>query len=124
MREEFIDAIDRLRAKTLKRVQPKMIKGRKINGPMLVELAQAYVLALNEGEVPTIDLAWDNVQKVELQRAYDEAMNDFMVNMKAHFEKLPVGEDEMRETIQLLKEKALATFKTGILSGSDFINTP
>ena len=61
VREEFIDAIDRLRAKTLKRVQPKMIKGRKINGPMLVELAQAYVLALNEGEVPTIDLAWDNV---------------------------------------------------------------
>lgn len=39
VREEFTDAINKLRAKTLKKVHPKKIKGRSINGPMLVELA-------------------------------------------------------------------------------------
>lgn len=66
VREEFTEAISRLKGKTLKKVRPKTIKGKPINGPMLVELAQAYIIALNEGEVPTIDLAWDSVQKVEL----------------------------------------------------------
>lgn len=77
VREEFSRNIDLLRSKTLKRVRPKTIKGRPINGPMLVQLAQSYIQALNEGEVPTIDLAWDNVQAAELQRAYDEAMVTF-----------------------------------------------
>ena len=51
-------------------------------------------------------------------------MDNFMTNLKAHFEKLPVGEEEMQETIKKLKNEALLTFKTGILSGSDFLSTP
>jgi len=49
--------------------------------------------------VPTIDLAWDNVQKVELQRAYDEAMQAFMLDLKDHFKRLPVSEETMSTTI-------------------------
>ena len=124
VRAEFTDAIDRLRAKTLKKVRPKTIKGKAINGPMLVQLAQSYIVALNDGEVPTIDLAWDNVQKAELQRAYDDAMEIFMKAIKEHFKSLPVSEAEMKSTIQTLKEESLVTFKGGILSGSDFLNTP
>ena len=81
-------------------------------------------MALNEGEVPTIDLAWDNVQKAELQRAYDEAMEMFMGAIKEHFKSLPVSEADMKTTIQTLKEESLVRFKGGILSGSDFLNTP
>lgn len=39
VREEFAYAIDNLRSKTLKKVRPKTIKGKCINGPMLVQLA-------------------------------------------------------------------------------------
>ena len=41
---------------------------------MLVQLAKSYIEALNEGKVPTIDLAWDNVQATELQRTLEEAV--------------------------------------------------
>ena len=36
VREEFAAQIENLRAKTLKKVRPKTVKGRPINGPMLV----------------------------------------------------------------------------------------
>jgi len=38
-----------LRGKTLKKVRAKTIKGRQINGPMLVQLAQSHIQALNKG---------------------------------------------------------------------------
>ena len=43
VREEFTNQIDYLRAKALKKVRPKTIKGKPINGPMLIQLAQSYV---------------------------------------------------------------------------------
>lgn len=36
VREEFTAQIEHLRAKTLKKVRAKTVKGRPINGPMLV----------------------------------------------------------------------------------------
>ena len=66
IRSEFVTQVNQLRMKSLKKVRPKQIKGRSINGPMLVQLAKSYIEALNEGKVPTIDLAWDNVQATEL----------------------------------------------------------
>jgi hypothetical protein len=36
-----------------------MLKGKMINGSMLIELAEAYVKALNGGKIPTIENAWN-----------------------------------------------------------------
>ena len=105
-------------------MRAKTIKGKNVNGPMLVQLAQSYIKALNDGEVPTIDLAWDNVQVAELQRSFDEAMQTFNQTLMRETEKLPISEEAMAKIIQALKDKALSTFKSGILSGSDFLNTP
>ena len=91
---------------------------------MLIQLAQSYIEALNEGSVPTIDLAWDNVQVAELQRAYDEAISVFNERIKREFSQLPVSEEDMKKMIQNYKDQAMATFKAGVLSGSDFLNTP
>ena len=91
---------------------------------MLVQLAQSYITALNEGEVPTIDLAWDNVQAAELQRAYDEAMITFNERITSEFNQLPVSEEVMKSMVKSYKEQALGIFKAGVLSGSDFLNTP
>lgn len=35
-----------------------------------------------------------------------------------------MSEDQMKSLIATFKEEALTTFKTGVLSGSDFLNTP
>ena len=71
---------------------------------MLVQLAQSYITALNEGEVPTIDLAWDNVQAAELQRAYDEAMVTFNERITSEFDQLPVSEEVMKSMVKSYKE--------------------
>lgn len=70
LREEFVVQIDQLRQKTLKKVKPKQIKGRFVNGPMLLKLAISYVEAFNSGKIPTIDTAWNYVQQEELQRSF------------------------------------------------------
>lgn len=51
-------------------------------------------------------------------------MNEFNENIKHEFSQLPIREDDMKTLIQNYKEQALNTFKQGVLSGSDFLNTP
>ena len=48
-----------------------------VTGPMIIELANSYVEALNGGKVPTIENAWDSVQASELERAYREALQSY-----------------------------------------------
>jgi hypothetical protein len=47
-----------LRRKVINRVKPKMLKGKKLNGCMLANLAQSYVDSINNGAVPNIESAW------------------------------------------------------------------
>ena len=56
-----------------------MLKGKTVSGSMLIELAESYISAINTGNVPTIDTAWQNVQKTELERAFQLAIKVFNV---------------------------------------------
>ena len=47
------------------KVKPKVMNGHKLNGPMILELANTYVNALNNGSVPNIENAWTNVCSFE-----------------------------------------------------------
>ena len=64
------------------------------------------------------------MQLAELQRAYDEAMQEFKEILKSEFQNLPVSEEEMKKMMQRAKDKAMTTFKSGVLSGSNFLSTP
>ena len=50
-----------LRAKIYKKVRPKQLNGKVVTGKMLLELIDAYTLAINEGSVPNIQNAWSYV---------------------------------------------------------------
>ena len=50
-----------MKGKTLRKVKPKTIRGKFVNGPMLYRLAMSYADALNSGKIPTIDTAWNYV---------------------------------------------------------------
>ena len=50
-------------------MKPKVIDGAQVNGPMLIELAESYCEALNEGRVPTIENAWNYVKSAEQEKA-------------------------------------------------------
>ncbi len=54
-----------------------------MTGEMLLELAQAYTSAINEGSVPNIENAWSYVCQNECNRAIEESVqlyNQEMIN--------------------------------------------
>ena len=77
LRQEFVEQMTRLKRKVMTKVKVKQIKGHALNGSMLVELANSYILALNEGQVPVIENAWTNVCHFEQERCLKEAQNVF-----------------------------------------------
>ena len=88
----------------LKKVKPKMLHGKPISGTMLIELAESYIHAMNTGKVPTIDTAWQNVQKAELERALSAALKSFKI--------APTGDDysAIKQQIAVRKQEALTIF--------------
>jgi hypothetical protein len=66
-----------LRSKVFKKVKPKLLKNQIINGPMLIELSESYIKALNGGKIPTIENAWNYMQASELERALKEVLSEY-----------------------------------------------
>lgn len=64
-RPEFVAQMKTLRSKIFKRVKPKSLSNTFITGDSLLELASAYVTAINNGGVPCIESAWTSVCKSE-----------------------------------------------------------
>jgi hypothetical protein len=64
-----------LRKRIFKKVKPKMLSGRALNGRMLVEMCKAYTEAINKGSLPNIESAWSYVKKCEAQKAFDKSLN-------------------------------------------------
>lgn len=63
-----------LRAKIYKKVRHKTLNGKTVTGKMMLELAQAYTTAINEGSVPNIQNAWSYVCQNECNRANEESI--------------------------------------------------
>jgi hypothetical protein len=75
LRPDFVDQVRQLRKKVLFRVKAKMMNGKKLSGPMMANLAESYVTAINNGAVPNIETAWSYICKNECQKAIEEAFN-------------------------------------------------
>jgi len=51
-----------------------MLNGKKLNGSMMVTLAQSYVQSINNGVVPNIENAWNYICKSECGKAVEESL--------------------------------------------------
>lgn len=50
-------------------------------GEVLANLAQDYVYSINNGAVPNIESAWNNICKTQCQKAYETCITNFKENM-------------------------------------------
>jgi hypothetical protein len=82
---------------------------------MLIELAQSYVAALNGGQVPTIESAWDSVRASELERGVREALSRFDSCLAEGYGRGPMAEKEEKELVKALKQQAIEHFQTQAL---------
>ena len=75
MRPQFARQIQILNKRIFKRVKPKKINGRFLDGTLLLDLCQSYQKAINEGSVPNIESAWNCLCQNETLKAFKEAEN-------------------------------------------------
>ena len=77
LRSEFITQMKSIQTKIRKRVKPKILKDKVINGQMLLELLKSYVNAMNKGSVPCIENAWNNVIKHESEKTIKMLVQEY-----------------------------------------------
>lgn len=115
-RKEFIDSLTKIKSKILRKCRPKKFNNATLNGPMMIELAKAYIEVLNSGRAPNIKGAWhylvesENVKAIDkttvaIERYLSEAVDENFFKSKdwrtkildralKDFEKNSIGESE------------------------------
>lgn len=83
LRPEYRDQLDVLKQYIYRHVTLKKINNQALNGSMLVELTKQYIAAINDGGVPTISTAWENVVQQESQKALGSAIKLYQSRMEA-----------------------------------------
>eukprot|EP00002_Diphylleia_rotans_P039769 TRINITY_DN930_c0_g1_i1.p1 TRINITY_DN930_c0_g1~~TRINITY_DN930_c0_g1_i1.p1 ORF type:complete len:385 (-),score=79.47 TRINITY_DN930_c0_g1_i1:979-2133(-) len=97
-RPEYLQQMKELKKLILSHVKPKTMYGDPLNGKMLAELMQSYVKAINEGGVPVIKTAWENVSAMQCQKALEDAKALYSKRMSA-----PIQEGKGLDTADFLK---------------------
>lgn len=87
----------------------------KLNGPMLAELAQAYVNILAQNSIPRIDNAWDNVLRANCQKLINESIVAFEQTIKEEV-KLPLDEQTLKEILRENLGHSLKLFEKECIS--------
>ncbi|MCP3686584.1 MAG: hypothetical protein GY861_28430 [bacterium] len=54
-------------------MKPKRLNGKYLDGVLLLEICKNYQQAINDGNVPNIESAWNYLCKSETQKAFNEA---------------------------------------------------
>mmetsp|Transcript_12137 Transcript_12137/g.30127 ORF Transcript_12137/g.30127 Transcript_12137/m.30127 type:complete len:748 (+) Transcript_12137:34-2277(+) len=70
----FRDGVTELKRRVVSSARPKQLNGTPVTGVMLLELAEAYTNAINNGAVPTISTAWQAVLHIECGKALEAAL--------------------------------------------------
>ncbi|CAG9467408.1 unnamed protein product [Pedinophyceae sp. YPF-701] len=73
LRPEFLAGMEHLTQLIFDRARPKHVGNAAVSGGVLAGLTEAYVAAINDGAVPTIQSAWQSVAESECARALDAA---------------------------------------------------
>lgn len=88
-----------------------MINGKKLTGTMMATLAESYVVAINNGAVPSIENAWSYICKSECHKAIEDSMTAFEEFLRdVAMNRIPMDEDELKEQYNEAKKEALAIF--------------
>ena len=102
----------------INRVKPKVLNGKKLNGPMLATLAASYVESINKGAVPNIESAWQYICKSECGKAVEESIKMFEENLTEFVDvRIPMDEDELKAQFDEAKKESLQAFTKRAVGG-------
>lgn len=120
LRPAFLKQLKGIQTKIRKKVEPKMLNGKVLNGPMLLELCRSYLNAINKGNVPCIENAWNYVLKFEAEKLITSLVKEY----KECIESL-LPDDSSESLLGLLSEiheeitpKILEKFQNNVINES------
>ena len=114
IRPEFIKQSAMLRNKIYMKIKPKTFNGKILSGPMLVDLLESVVNAINEGAIPVIENSWNYITSNELLKSIKENTDYFKkVIMEYQKENLtrPDFFNELQKYSQNLIEEIINKFR-------------
>ena len=114
IRPEFIKQSSMLRNKIYMKIKPKTFNGKILSGPMLVDLLESVVNAINEGAIPVIENSWNYITSNELLKSIRENTDYFKkVIMEYQKENLtrPDFFNELQKYSQNLIEEIINKFR-------------
>jgi len=83
---------------------------------MLLSLAEAYVEAINTGNLPNIESAWSYVCKAESQKAVEEGTQNYAEFMKKSAVSFPMEPEELKTLHEQAIVEAMRSFKDKMMS--------
>jgi hypothetical protein len=113
---EFIN----LKNKIYKDTEPKIINSKRITGPVLANLIEEFVNAINKGIVPNINNAWDNVINKDISDFKRKALEKYKSNTK-QINELQENE-ELMVKLQQYKNEALLIYDKFLLLNANSLS--
>ena len=121
LRPEFIEQLEELRGIVLENSRTKQMNGCAVNGPMLVNLANTYVDAMNNGAVPEIRGAWESCVLEMCRDSYSAAMVEYTRLLGEGLKPAENGRtlslDGFNELVLKCEKAGFAKFEKLIVSG-------
>lgn len=118
LRDEFVTQLKTIQTRIRKRVKPKVLNGKTLNGSMLLELCKSYVNAINKGSVPCIENAWNYVLKYEAEKVIKSLVAEYNNFVKSLLPKS--SEESLIGILQQLHEeiypKIVGKFTAGVIN--------
>ncbi|GMF25694.1 unnamed protein product [Phytophthora fragariaefolia] len=109
LRTQFVEAVDELYAEylsgTAQQLPAKTLMGHKLGSEQFVAVLDAYVDAMNAGQLPTMQLASNALLEQEVGEAFEVANRTYTTEM--HAVKSPDNEGKERNYEKALSERKL-----------------
>jgi hypothetical protein len=119
LRPEFIEQTKALRKRIFKKVKPKTLNGKLLNGSMIIEITKAYIQAINSGSVPNIESAWTYLCKQESQKALEDSLNFVDKKLGETTIISPLEASDLKSMKSTLREEMIAYFKKKSIGHDD-----
>jgi len=122
LRPEFVAQMQQAKNKVFKKIKPKLLNGNTFNGSMLVELINAYINAINGGQVPNIEHAFQYMMKNESKKAFQDSLMKVEKELNEYL-KSPIAHDDvkMKDIKKKLEEGAIKNFKKKALGDEEML---
>ena len=98
MRPQFVKQITKLNSKIFRKIKPKKMNGKFLDGELLLELCRSYERTINDGDVPNIDSAWSGLCKNETLKAFREAEDTLDRKLQELVNGVCLTKEQLKET--------------------------